>query len=801
MTSLPTTGNASFTGVLGNTFTGHVDNGTIGTPGNTLTVTATPSPGYPLLGVGTIISGGTSALSTPMTITGVLSVGTGPGLTGTYTVSGTAQTTGATGAMFGTGVLPAAANAMEVSSVTGTIAAGMLVTDGGVNISSNIPILMGAVGPTVGGVVTWIINPTYYPENVTYTGLNATFSTLIPGQYVQGATASVGLTTPVSIIGYGTGVGGVGTYLLSNAASNGIGSSGSPAAFITTGIGDAGAVAPGPAITIRDLGAGVAFPVTNYSTGTGALTLDGTFDTSVLGGTPTTIQAQVSLTAGGPPVAGCAACSWTNLSGYVTTLRSGTIFNWSGQALAIPASAGPFFVSVRAANGTAYATMPSLMKVGLVFDWNGEGQTGALSGNQGGSSISSFLGLWGVNSWVSSNTLDQGPPVVGNWLPAQTNMVAGDRFGVLGAGIPLSEGIGDYEQQLTNAFGWPVVMINSVRDGVGIAPEIMGGVAQSQTIGVGDGTTTTWCSASKFCAASGVSGAGPLYFTAAYQTGANLAGATVAGTTLSIPAGNQTGTTANTSGIVLGDLAPGFILNTGPVLSACLTGCSSTAHQPTYGSPSAAETWSLTCSGSCSTTAPTRADPPGGAPWPSYNIQGIAPYSATFVNGFGTQLIQAGTFEVSVNGTVVCQDSSAFAYNVQGGNCTGAGIASSFVNYATGDYSITWTSAPTGPIVASWTNIVSPDSNATPSLNRPAGFDFFGNGAATIRPNVVDYGQDAGRRQRPRFCRWGKRRQGVLCRRLSVRCAGLYASCVLALWDALSGAHLWAKRVDPVHLG
>ena len=68
----------------------------------------------------------------------------------------------------------------------------MLVTDGGVNIPSNNPILIGAVGPTVGGVVTWIINPTYYPPKITYTELNATFSTLIPGQYVQGATASVG---------------------------------------------------------------------------------------------------------------------------------------------------------------------------------------------------------------------------------------------------------------------------------------------------------------------------------------------------------------------------------------------------------------------------------------------------------------------------------------------------------------------------------------------------------------------------------------------------------------------------------
>ena len=48
--------------------------------------------------------------------------------------------------MFGSGILPATANAMEVSSVTGTIAAGMLVTDGGVNIAPTMPILMGAVG-------------------------------------------------------------------------------------------------------------------------------------------------------------------------------------------------------------------------------------------------------------------------------------------------------------------------------------------------------------------------------------------------------------------------------------------------------------------------------------------------------------------------------------------------------------------------------------------------------------------------------------------------------------------------------
>ena len=167
-------------------------------------------------------------------------------------------------------------------------------------------------------------------------------------------------------------------------------------------------VAPGPALTIRDLGAGVAFPVTNYGTGTGALTLEGTFDTSVLGGSPTTLQAQVSISAGGPPVAGCSACAWTNLTGYGATLRSGTVYDWKGQALNIPASAGPVSVSVRAANGTGYATMPTLIKVGLIFDWNAEGQGGALASNQGGSSISSFLGFWGLNAWVSPMNLTRG---------------------------------------------------------------------------------------------------------------------------------------------------------------------------------------------------------------------------------------------------------------------------------------------------------------------------------------------------------------------------------------------------------
>ena len=229
-------------------------------------------------------------------------------------------------------------------------------------------------------------------------------------------------------------------------------------------------------------------------------------------------------------------------------------------------------------------------------------------------------------------------------------MAAGDRFGVLGAGIPLSEGIGDYEQQLTSAFGLPVVIADSVRDGVGITPEIMGGVTQSQTIGIGDGSTKTgvrranialrrrlWRGSALFHRglsdwrpAIGRTGCGNDIIDPGRQP--NLQHAKhVRNRARRSRARNSFSTRAGSNRL------PDRVLEYSPSTD--------------IGSPSAAETWSLTCSGSCSTTAPTRADPPGGAPWPSYNIQGIAPYSATFVNGFGTQLIQAGTFEVSVNGT------------------------------------------------------------------------------------------------------------------------------------------------------
>ena len=118
-----------------------------------------------------------------------------------------------------------------------------------------------------------------------------------------------------------------------------------------------------------------------------------------------------------------------------------------------------------------------------------------------------------------------------------------------------------------------------------------------------------------------------------------------------------------------------------------------------------------------------RADPVGGAPWPTYNVQALG-VQFGFTNSLttGTMLMQARTFKLSVNDGHL----SGFAdVRVQypRRQLHGAGITSCFVNYFTGDYQVTFSSPPAANavITASWTQIVSPD--------RPAqNIDWVGNG-------------------------------------------------------------------------
>ena len=58
------------------------------------------------------------------------------------------------------------------------------------------------------------------------------------------------------------------------------------------------------------------------------------------------------------------------------------------QSLNIPAQTGPMFVSVRAANGTAYAMLQNAIRLGIVIEGEGEGQFGAVySASQGGNAV------------------------------------------------------------------------------------------------------------------------------------------------------------------------------------------------------------------------------------------------------------------------------------------------------------------------------------------------------------------------------------------------------------------------------
>ena len=107
------------------------------------------------------------------------------------------------------------------------------------------------------------------------------------------------------------------------------------------------------------------------------------------------------------------------------------------------------------------------------------------------------------------------------------------------------------------------------------------------------------------------------------------------------------------------------------------------------------------------------------------------PLILPLVTSYGQELIKAGTFSVNVNGTVVCTDANTAVWNVMGGNCTGAGISSSFVNYVTGDYQIVFSSPPASNavITASWTEIISPDG---PNLvNVFNNLDYVGDGTST----------------------------------------------------------------------
>lgn len=707
-------GFVSFTGTLGIGLTGSIVPGTgsngaaIGQGLLTVTGPGGSPPNNAIVGIGEIVSDAVGCSSGCATPTTVLALGTGAGYNGTYVVDVSQTVTSR--ALYGSGTLPGPATAMQTSgTVVGSFGTGMVVS--GTSLTG-YPLRVTGVGTNVLTVVG-----NYYAPISADATMYGTFSTVIPGEYVQNSS----ITNPVKITTYQSGATGLlGNYTLSGSpnAAGSVGSVGSPVVFTGTTITDGGAIAPGPALTILDQGPFPTFPITNSGANTGTLALSGTYDTTTLGGTPTGIEVLVSNSANGSALTGCTPCNWGALTGAITGGK------WSGTLAGIPGG-GPYLVSVRAANETAiYATLPNSIKVGNIYAVWGQGQADSMqSGGQTGNNDSYASGLWGFGSFGGGYVYGPANPSTSINIPSVQNY-AGDRFSVTGNSPP-SEGVLAFDQELSNQTGVPATYLSATRDGVGVGLQALGNITQTQTIGSGDGTSLTWCSASKFC--SHVDVGFPLVYSYGTLTGGWFTGSATGGVL-----------TATTR--IGGALEPGMVLNTAnaPTLLRCLTNCTSINFSTS--------TWALSNSLDSVSGVAMRADPvssmlPAGTsstPWPNFNLQeGGSQYA---FGGFGTPLVKAGTFKITDTdpatsiATTVCQDNQTFAYNDAGGNCAGANVASSFVNYQTGDYQVTFTSghAPLSghALSAVYTAIISPESGQS-TLTRPQGLDFFGDATTT----------------------------------------------------------------------
>ena len=289
--------------------------------------------------------------------------------------------------------------------------------------------------------------------------------------------------------------------------------------------------------------------------------------------------------------------------------------------------------------------------------------------------------------------------------------IPANRFTQQGSLIPLGEGPTNFSR--TFSFGAGALGLgenDQIFPGIGTLIALLGNQPQTQTIGVGNGSQTAFCSSSIYCnvAASGIgaSGSGTLYYNAAGLTGATVTGYVTTSGGVS---------TLNVSTVVAGEIEPGLVMSgAGVTGSPTITACTGTCVNVILGR--AGSTWTLSTNqgtiGSSGSPVTFNVAPSGGAAWPNAWPQVAKPMAQN--GGYGAQLIKFGTFSLSVNGTQVCSDTATtFSYTPQGSACSGAGIASSFINYVTGDYDIVFSSPPAANAIiqASWTNINS--RNAT----------------------------------------------------------------------------------------
>ncbi|HTV28749.1 MAG TPA: hypothetical protein VMF32_13270 [Xanthobacteraceae bacterium] len=415
------------------------------------------------------------------------------GSTLTVTAFSGASTASFTGIYAGTNT----SNNLTTSSPTGTIASGQCIWDNGVHISPQSPLCI-----TNGSGSSWTVNNgsfgfNYYSGSFGPETMYSTAAAIVPGAYLFGS----GVTTPVQIIAplslspcATSGFPMCGTYTISNPGAVSV----SGATLTITGVTGGGAVAPGAALTVENPGTGAIYPVTNWSAMTGTMRFNGEFSNSLLGGNPTAIQAQVSSTPEGPAVSGCSACAWTNLSN--STINTGAQ-TWVGSLANIPAG-GPYWVSFRAANGIAYATLPNAVFVGLNLAGFGEGNAYDQIANQTGFTLNqtyfpiygSLVGFNGSANNVAANAVF-GPAYLNGWSPSTPVQTLIDKWGVLPtSSSAVNDGAAQQAINFSTTTGAPLGFENMYKNGTGFQNEFYGGVTQSQTIGVGDGSSTTFSS-------------------------------------------------------------------------------------------------------------------------------------------------------------------------------------------------------------------------------------------------------------------------------------------------------------------
>ena len=222
----------------------------------------------------------------------------------------------------------------------------------------------------------------------------------------------------------------------------------------------------------------------------------GAYNTGLLGGTPTAIQAQVSSTPQGTPVAGCSACAWTNLSS--ATVSGGA---WSGTVVGVP-QGGPYWVSFRAANGTAYATLPNAVFEGFNVGVFGEGNDAGLFGGANQSFFTGFGSASGFNTngAGAANAVNGGDyvpgPTLSNVTPAFAPQYLLNRFDAFtGTALAAEDSLASIMQNGTiTSGGAPIGVVNMLKNGTNETNYFYGLLPQTQSIGIGDGSTTIFSS-------------------------------------------------------------------------------------------------------------------------------------------------------------------------------------------------------------------------------------------------------------------------------------------------------------------